>query len=110
MVLPALFIPIAAAGGATLLTGIASYFAFRPATRDNHDQDAITTKGQTYNNVELAVQENNSQNSALVLLVGLLVLIKFIEVSIFFVNAYKRSIKKKYRLPIPAIAQPRQEH
>lgn len=100
----ALLIPLVAAGGATLLTGIASYFAFRPATKDNHDQDAITAKGQIYNNVELAVQENNNQNSALVLLVGILVAIKCIEVSIFCISAYKRSIKKKYRPQMPAIA------
>lgn len=105
MVLPALLIPIAAAGGASLITGIASYFAFRSSAKDNHDE--ITTKGEIYNNVELAVQENNTQNNALVMLVGVLVLIKFIEVTMFCVNAYKRSIKRKYMLKVPAIA-PRQ--
>lgn len=96
MVLPlAVLIPVAASAGTALFTGIVSYFAFKP--KENMEP-AVNSKGEIYNNVQLAVEENNNQNNTLVLLVGILVLLKFTEVIIFTISSYKKSLKKKYNL------------
>lgn len=86
-------VALIAVAATALVTGVASYYAFKP--RDN-SEPAVNSKGEIYNNVQLAVEENNNQNNTLVLLVAILVFIKIIELIIFSIRAYKRSIKKKY--------------
>lgn len=96
MVIPlAVLIPVAASAGTALFTGIVTYFAFKP--REN-TEPAVNSKGEIYNNVQLAVEENNNQNNSLVLMVGILVLLKIIEVTIYAINSYKKSLKKKYNM------------
>lgn len=108
MVLPALIVPAAIAVGSSVITGIASYFAFK--SKESQSQDNTTTKGEIYNNVHLAVQENNNQNNMLVSLVAILVLLKIVEVIIYTVNSYKRTLKRKYnatqRVGQPMAQQP----
>lgn len=87
---------IGIAVGTAIVTGIVSYFAFKPNNEASHHADTTDSKGEIFNNVQLGVEENNSQNNLLVLLVAILVLIKIVELIIFSIKAYQRSIKKKY--------------
>lgn len=95
MVVP--LVPLLAVAGTALVTGVASYFAFKP----RNNIEPVNSKGEIYNNVQLAVEENNNQNNTLVLLVAILVLIKIIELIIFSIRSIKRSIKKKYNVLKP---------
>lgn len=95
-------IGVTAAVGSAVVTAIITYFATKPG---NIDESKVDSKGEIYNNVHLAVQENNNQNNTLVLLVGILVLMKLFEIIIYVFNTLRRGLKKKYqRVPhvIPA--------
>lgn len=94
MVLPALAIPIMVGVGSSLVTGIATYYMTRP----NQPGHVTDSKGEIYNNVHLAVKENNTQNSMLVLLISILVFIKFFEMTVFMVNKIRRRYRKRYQL------------
>lgn len=83
-------------GGSAIVTGVASYFYFRPNSGGTASGDHTDTKGEIYNNVHLAVQENNQQNSLLLSLVAFLVVLRVIEFTIYSVKSYHRAIKKRY--------------
>lgn len=97
MVLPALIVPALIASGTAVVTGFATYFAFKPSGKSS--ADTVDSKGEIQNNNTIEIElgkENNIQNNALMLLVAILTLIKIIEVVVYAVNAFKRSMKKKY--------------
>lgn len=98
--------PILWSTGTAIVTGIASYFYFKP---DNSHpvshSDHTDSKGEIFNNVQLAVEENNNQNGLLVSLVSILVFFKVIEVMLCMCRAYQKSIKRKYRTPTPIVSQ-----
>lgn len=87
----AFFLPLAIAGGSSLVTGIATYFAFRPSAAPSTD-----SKGEIANNVQLAVEENGGSNNIVIFFIASILLLKFIEVIIFAVRSYQKSIKKRY--------------
>lgn len=100
MVLPVFAVPIAVGLGSSLITGIATYFMMRPTSSEPGSK--VDSRGEIYNNVHLAVKENNIQNSMLVLLVALLVFIKFFEITVFAISKFRRSLKRKYQLRFQA--------
>lgn len=94
MVLPVFVVPlIAGLGAGSVLTGAFAYWFTKPA---NYHEPKIDTKGEIYNNVHLAVKENNNQNNTLVLLVAILVCFKFFELIVYTINIVKKRMKKKY--------------
>lgn len=97
MVLPlAIVYPVAAAVGSSLVTAIGYYFySSKTSTAD----PVVHSQGQINNTVELSMKENNNQNNTLVLMVGVLVFIRLIEVSIYAIKSYKRSLKRRYEYP-----------
>lgn len=94
MVVPLFVVPlIAGLGAGSVLTGAFAYYFTRSG---NSVHDKIDTKGEIYNNVHLAVKENNNQNNTLVLLVAILVCFKFFELMVYIINIVKKRMKKKY--------------
>lgn len=93
-------IGIGAAICSAIITGLATYFAVKQPS--NVDESKLDSRGEIYNNVHLAVQENNNQNNTLVLLLAILVLIKFIEIVIYCVNVLRRGIKRRYQRALAA--------
>lgn len=88
-------IPIAVGVGSSILTGIATFLAFKQKGSESVNSGNTDSKGEISNNIQLAL-ENNSQNNMLVLLVAILVLLKFIELIVFAYKAHRRSIKKGF--------------
>lgn len=85
---------IAAAVGVTaLVTGIGSYFAFRPSAQQNYS--GARSEAQITNDVK--VMENGYGAESLILMMLLfLVIFHLIEISVVAVCAFKRSLKRKY--------------
>lgn len=97
MVLPAFVVPVLlAGGGGSLVTGVITYFFARGSGTTEHEVNKTDSRGEIYNNVHLAVKENNNQNNALVVLLTMLVVIKVIEVIIYTISTIKKNLKKKY--------------
>lgn len=92
----AFFVPMLIASGSAVVTGIASYFVFRPSQQAGSDSNNTDAKGEIFNNVHLAVKENNDQNSLLALLIASLVLLKLTELIIYAFKSYQRSLKRRY--------------
>lgn len=97
-------ITIGIAAVTALVTGITSYFVFKPS--GNNENSHVDSKGEIYNNVQLAFEQNNVQNGVLVLTVGMLVVMKMIEFFLYIINAHKRSLKKKYQPPTRTLGTP----
>lgn len=83
-------------GGSAIVTGVASYFYFRSNGRSATNSDNTDTKGEIYNNVHLAVQENNQQNGLMVSLVAFLLILRLMEFVIYSFKSYHRAVKKRY--------------
>lgn len=97
LVVPALVVPALIATGTAIVTGLATYFAFRPSEKSS--SDTVDSKGEIQNNNTIEIElgkVNVNQNNMLVLLVGILTAIKIIEVIIYAINTWKKSLKKKY--------------
>lgn len=90
-----------------IVTGITSYFVFKPTDGNSHNSK-VNSEGEIYNNVQVAFEQNNAQNGLLVLLVAMLALMKAIEFILYIINAHKRSLKKRYTTTSTTVAAPTQ--
>lgn len=100
-------ITAAAVGITAVVTGISSYFMFRPS--ENHHNLATNMTAETAASIQndVIVQEQpNLIGIITVLLLIILIVFKIIELSSIGIGAYKRAMKKKYskRQLLPVIA------
>lgn len=98
-------ITLAIVGATSLVTALATYFVVKPsATNVNSGATA-----EIRNDVN--IEENISRESDLLSIFGVIMLsviglVKIVELTIYFVNRCKQSIKKKYESRATATQQP----
>lgn len=97
MVFPAILIPVLASAGTALVTGLATYFAFRPAAIE---PTVNTSKGDIDNSVKVNIEEHHRMTAngvnVNVILVSIILIIKLIELTLYTIRACRRSLKKSY--------------
>lgn len=86
---------MAAVGATALVTGLVTYFTFRPSAANVNSGATAEIRN------DVNIEENIGRDSELlsilgVMILGIIALVKITELIIYFVNRCKQSIKKKY--------------
>lgn len=96
------FITLAVMGVTALVTGLGTYFMFRPSATSGNSGATAEIRN------DVKIEENIGQGGEIlsifaVIILAIIALVKVIELTVYFVNRCKQSIKRKYERRTPAI-------
>lgn len=90
------FILIGAAIASAIIAGTATFFAVRPSQGENSGATSGGAVAEIRNDVNIKEEEVNVFTAMAIVLLGIIVIIKMIELTIYSINRCKKAYKKKY--------------